>query len=150
MESLEFGNIQYQRVVEDNCLSTQPQYLTVFPIAAWLVYYESMTADSYCEQISKLECSMWCCSLHPLMFCVQEILLSDDVRDKKVVVLSVAGAFRKGKSFLLDFLLRYLDRTVSQAYQAVTHKLMAYASSTVVTALYCNENGDVYGQHTNE
>jgi len=72
------------------------------------------------------------------------------VRDKKVVVLSVAGAFRKGKSFLLDFLLRYLDRTVSQAYQAVTHKLMAYASSTVVTALYCNGNGGVHGQHTNE
>jgi len=47
MESLEFGNIQYQRVVEDNCLSTQPQYLTVFPIAAYLIYYESMTADSY-------------------------------------------------------------------------------------------------------
>lgn len=39
---------------------------------------------------------------------LQEILLSEEVRDKSVVVLSVAGAFRKGKSFLLDFLLRYL------------------------------------------
>ena len=43
---------------------------------------------------------------------LQEILLSDEVRDKHVIVLSVAGAFRKGKSFLLDFLLRYLNSVV--------------------------------------
>jgi len=46
---------------------------------------------------------------------LESILLDPRVRDKKVVVLSVAGAFRKGKSFLLDFFLRYLDRQVSQA-----------------------------------
>ncbi|XP_049952432.1 atlastin isoform X1 [Schistocerca serialis cubense] len=39
---------------------------------------------------------------------LQEILLQDHVKDKTVVVVSVAGAFRKGKSFLLDFFLRYL------------------------------------------
>lgn len=44
---------------------------------------------------------------------LQEILLSDEVRDRKVVVLSVAGAFRKGKSFLLDFIIRYLNKEVS-------------------------------------
>ena len=65
----------------------------------------------------------------PTSICAQEILLSDEVRDKKVVVLSVAGAFRKGKSFLLDFLLRYLDRTVSQPHwsrtiSGLTHKLV--------------------------
>ena len=44
---------------------------------------------------------------------LEEVLISDErVRDKKVVVISVAGAFRKGKSFLLDFFLRYLDRKV--------------------------------------
>lgn len=37
------------------------------------------------------------------------ILLNPEIRDKKVVLLSVAGAFRKGKSFLLDFFLRYLS-----------------------------------------
>lgn len=42
-----------------------------------------------------------------------QILLAPDVRDKHVVVLSVAGAFRKGKSFLLDFMLRYMHRQVS-------------------------------------
>lgn len=36
------------------------------------------------------------------------ILLQDRIRDLDVVVVSVAGAFRKGKSFLLDFMLRYL------------------------------------------
>ncbi|XP_076972029.1 atlastin-3 isoform X3 [Tamandua tetradactyla] len=36
------------------------------------------------------------------------ILLQDSIRDLDVVVVSVAGAFRKGKSFLLDFMLRYL------------------------------------------
>ncbi|XP_015905795.1 atlastin-1 [Parasteatoda tepidariorum] len=40
---------------------------------------------------------------------LESILLADNVRDKKVVVLSIAGAFRKGKSFLLDFCLRYLN-----------------------------------------
>ncbi|XP_010744881.2 atlastin-3 [Larimichthys crocea] len=39
-----------------------------------------------------------------------KILLAPKVRDKHVVVLSVAGAFRKGKSFLLDFMLRYMYR----------------------------------------
>ena len=44
---------------------------------------------------------------------LREILLSDDMNNRKVMVLSVAGAFRKGKSFLLDYLLRYLNNGVS-------------------------------------
>ena len=39
---------------------------------------------------------------------LNKILLHPKVRDRKVIVLSVAGAYRKGKSFLLDFFLRYL------------------------------------------
>lgn len=34
---------------------------------------------------------------------LESILLADDVKDKPVVVVSVAGAYRKGKSFLLGF-----------------------------------------------
>lgn len=40
---------------------------------------------------------------------LEEILCDEELRDKPVVVLSVAGAFRKGKSFLLDYFLRYLN-----------------------------------------
>lgn len=41
---------------------------------------------------------------------LERVLLAPEVHDKHVVVLSVAGAFRKGKSFLLDFMLRYMHR----------------------------------------
>ena len=44
---------------------------------------------------------------------LDSILLQPDIQDKWVVVVSVAGAFRKGKSFLLDFFLRYLNVDVS-------------------------------------
>ena len=49
---------------------------------------------------------------------LKEVLLSDEVREKKVVVVSIAGAFRKGKSFMLDFFLRYLERDVRVCVRA--------------------------------
>ena len=46
---------------------------------------------------------------------LENILLQDHVKDLNVVVVSVAGAFRKGKSFLLDFMLRYMHSQVTWA-----------------------------------
>ncbi|XP_019627456.1 PREDICTED: atlastin-2-like [Branchiostoma belcheri] len=45
---------------------------------------------------------------------LRSVLLKDHIQDKKVVVVSVAGAFRKGKSFLLNFFLRYLKSKVGK------------------------------------
>ncbi|XP_024299356.1 atlastin-2 isoform X1 [Oncorhynchus tshawytscha] len=44
---------------------------------------------------------------------LERILLQEHVRDLNVVVVSVAGAFRKGKSFLLDFMLRFMYNQTS-------------------------------------
>lgn len=44
---------------------------------------------------------------------LNEVLLQDDIKDRDVVIVSVAGAFRKGKSFLFNFFLRYLNAQVS-------------------------------------
>lgn len=46
---------------------------------------------------------------------LEEVLLNPRIADKYVCVLAVAGAFRKGKSFLLDFLLRYMSSQVRES-----------------------------------
>ena len=44
---------------------------------------------------------------------LKKILSQRQVMDRNIVVISIVGAFRKGKSFLLDYCLRYLYTNVS-------------------------------------
>lgn len=45
---------------------------------------------------------------------LREILGADAIKDRQCVAISVAGAFRKGKSFLLNFFLKYLHAQVNE------------------------------------
>lgn len=45
---------------------------------------------------------------------LDEILLHPDVEDRQIVVISIVGAFRKGKSYFLNYCLRFLYANVSR------------------------------------
>uniref|UniRef100_A0A4W5JP63 Atlastin GTPase 1 n=1 Tax=Hucho hucho TaxID=62062 RepID=A0A4W5JP63_9TELE len=47
---------------------------------------------------------------------LSRILLAEEVHNREVVAISVAGAFRKGKSFLMDFMLRYMYNHASEEW----------------------------------
>ena len=55
---------------------------------------------------------------------LKSLLLDHRVRDRKVIILSVAGAYRKGKSFLLDFFLRYLYAKVGWKFVQIKYLLL--------------------------
>lgn len=44
---------------------------------------------------------------------LDSLLLQPQVKHRKIVVISIVGAFRKGKSFFLDYCLRFMYATVS-------------------------------------
>ena len=44
---------------------------------------------------------------------VKNLFLDPKLQDRNVVVFSIIGAFRKGKSFLMNYVLRYMYANVS-------------------------------------
>lgn len=44
---------------------------------------------------------------------LEGLLLHPEVKNRKVVIMSIVGAFRKGKSFFMDYCLRFLYANVS-------------------------------------
>lgn len=44
---------------------------------------------------------------------LEKMLLHPDVKDRKIVAVSIIGAFRRGKSFVLNYGLRFLYANVS-------------------------------------
>jgi atlastin len=53
---------------------------------------------------------------HGNMELINKTFLHPDVKERKIVVFSIIGAYRQGKSFFLDYCLRYLYATVSKNY----------------------------------
>lgn len=67
---------------------------------------------------------------------LEQILLQEHIRDLNIVVVSVAGAFRKGKSFLLDFMLRYMYNKVNSVF-----KLNPVKNKSPTNQFYLKTNG---------
>ena len=44
---------------------------------------------------------------------LDRIFLHSEVKNRKVVIVSIVGAFRKGKSFFMDYCLRFMYANVS-------------------------------------
>lgn len=44
---------------------------------------------------------------------LEKMLLHPEVKDRRIVAVSIIGAFRRGKSFVLNYGLRYLYANVS-------------------------------------
>lgn len=70
---------------------------------------------------------------------LKRILEADDIADRHVVVVSIAGAFRQGKSFLLNFFIKYLSAQVTNSGElSKSTKLLifffSYTTETVQNA----------------
>jgi atlastin len=44
---------------------------------------------------------------------LDNLLLNSQVKSRKIVVFTIVGAFRRGKSFFLDYCLRFMYANVS-------------------------------------
>lgn len=59
---------------------------------------------------------------------VEKLFLNSIVANREVVIVSIAGAFRKGKSFMLNYMLRYLYANVR-----LSERSYGYYSQVVIS-----------------
>jgi c-di-AMP phosphodiesterase-like protein len=62
---------------------------------------------------------------------VRNLFLNPKLADRNVVVFSIIGAFRKGKSFLMNYVLRYMYAHVSSHVQLI-REIVCYLQSFTV------------------
>lgn len=74
---------------------------------------------------------------------LSDILLRDECREKPVCVISIAGDYRKGKSFLLNFLLRYLNANGANDWMAEKAHLPLKGTRFCDVSLFSSSRADV-------
>lgn len=81
-----------------------------FELVFWgelVMYIVSLLTDGKPLQVVQLDTDKHRIRLDEKL--LGEILSHEDVQNTKVMLLSVSGAFRQGKSFLLNFFIKYLN-----------------------------------------
>ena len=57
---------------------------------------------------------------------LNKVFLDPEVKNRKIVVFSIIGAFRKGKSFFMDYCLRFMYANVSLKVTIEIEKIHFY------------------------
>lgn len=65
--------------------------------------------------------------------------LHPEVKDRKIVAVSIVGAFRKGKSFLMDYALRYMYAHVSDQLYVNFHSILCNCLNLIFKNLSTNQ-----------
>lgn len=64
---------------------------------------------------------------------LKSILENDNIKDRHVVVVSIAGAYRQGKSFLLNFFVKYLNAQVNSCTEITSTDIISGSTDITCT-----------------
>lgn len=65
---------------------------------------------------------------------IDSILLQPEVKDRKVVILSIIGEYRKGKSFFLGYCLKFMYANVSNFFFKYFLELRIFLLDTLLNS----------------